>query len=87
MGNAVNDAGGNFWSALGIFIGRLRIAFRRLWNNPLITFSAIISIALGIGAATAMFSIYYEFLLRRLPCLYLKSWLIFPRPAPNPGVW
>jgi len=78
MGNAVNDAGGNFRSASGIFIGRLRIAFRGLWKNPLITVSAIISIALGIGASTAMFSFYDEFLPRshRKRCFrrFAASW-------------
>jgi len=85
VGNAVNDAGGNFRSAPGIFIGRLRIAFRGLWNNPLITVSAIISIALGIGASTAMFSIYDEVLLRRLPVPEPERLVNFSSPGPKPG--
>ena len=67
MKNDVNGADGSIWNAAGIFIGRLRIAFRVLWKNPLITSSAIISIALGIGASVAMFTIFDEYLLRSLP--------------------
>jgi len=62
-----NKRNRNFGTAAGIFLGRLRIAFRGLWKKPLITVSAIISTALGIGAATAMFTIYDEYLLRPLP--------------------
>ena len=43
-----NDESGSIASKIEIFIGRTRIAFRSLRKNPLITISAIISIALGI---------------------------------------
>ena len=69
----------------GIFLGRLRIAFRGLWKKPLITVSAIISIALGIGASTAMFSIYDEFLMRRLPVPEPERLVNFSAPGPKPG--
>ena len=86
MKNEINGAdGGGFLTAPGIFIGRLQIAFRGLWKNPLITVSAIISIALGIGASTAMFTFYDEFLLRRLPVPEPERLVNFSSPGPNPG--
>jgi len=87
MKNDVNEngAGGGFWNAAGIFIGRLRIAFRGLWKNQVITVSAIISIALGIGASTAMFTIYDEYLLRPLPVPNAGRLVNFSAPGPKPG--
>ena len=75
----------SLWTAAGIFLGRLRIAFRGLWKKPLITVSAIISIALGIGAATAMFTIYDEYLLRPLPVPEPGRLVNFSGSVPNPG--
>jgi len=70
---------------MNILLGRLRIAFRGLWKNPLIAVCAIISIALGIGASTAMFTIYDEFLLRRLPVPDAGRLVNFSSPGPKPG--
>ena len=80
-----NDESVSLASKIEIFIGRTRIAFRNLLKNPLITISAIISIALGIGTATAMFSIYDEFLLRHLPVPEPEKLVNFSSPGPKPG--
>ena len=45
----------------------LRHAFRQLVKMPGFTFTAIISVALGIGATTAVFSVVYAILMDPYP--------------------
>jgi putative ABC transport system permease protein len=45
----------------------LRYALRRIGQNPVFTIAAVVTIALGIGVNTALFSVYNEIALRPLP--------------------
>src|SRR5687767_10723008 len=48
-------------------IADLRLAVRGLRRNPLFATVAILSLALGIGANTAIFTLIDQLLLRKLP--------------------
>lgn len=45
----------------------LRFAFRTLFKTPFVTAVAVLSLALGIGANSAIFSLFDQILLRPLP--------------------
>ena len=45
----------------------VRQAFRLFWRTPIITATALLTIALGIGSSTAVFGVVYGVLLRPLP--------------------
>jgi predicted permease len=45
----------------------IRYAFRQLWNNPGFTLTAVVSLALGIGTTTAVFSVVYAVLIEPFP--------------------
>ena len=45
----------------------LQFAFRTLARTPLLTLVVVLSLGLGIGANTAIFSLLHQILLRSLP--------------------
>ena len=62
-----------------------RYAFRNLRRSPLFTIVALLSLALGIGANTAVFTIADQVLLRMLPVKHASELLYFTSPGPNSG--
>src|SRR5438093_1151594 len=45
----------------------ITLAFRTLFRTPFVSVVAVLSLALGIGANAAIFSLFNEMLLRKLP--------------------
>jgi len=45
----------------------MRIALRSLWRKPVFAAAAILTIALGVGANTALFGVIYTVLIQPLP--------------------
>ncbi|MEO5798380.1 MAG: ABC transporter permease [Gemmatimonadales bacterium] len=66
-------------------MGNLRLAFRLLFKTPFVTMVAIASLALGIGANAAIFSLIDQMLLRPLPVVEPARLVNFKSPGPNPG--
>src|ERR1035438_5813261 len=48
-------------------MARLRFAWRSLAKAPLLSLTVVLSVALGIGANTAIFSLFHQILLNSLP--------------------
>jgi predicted permease len=63
----------------------LRLAFRTLFKSPFVTLVAILSLALGIGANSAIFSLFDQILLRPLPVPNPHELVNLQAPGPKPG--
>ena len=63
----------------------LRLAVRALRATPVVTTVAILSLALGIGANTAIFSIVDSLLLRALPVERPEQLVLLTRSTPGGG--
>ena len=66
-------------------MGSLKFAFRTLFKSPFVTLVAILSLALGVGANTAIFSLYNRVMLRPLPVERPSELVNFKAPGPKPG--
>ncbi|HEY7789102.1 MAG TPA: ABC transporter permease [Vicinamibacterales bacterium] len=63
----------------------LKFALRTLFRTPFVTVVAIISLALGIGATAAIFSLFNQILLRPLPVSHPDQLVNLSAPGPMPG--
>ena len=69
-----------------LFFRDLRFAFRGLRKTPLFTGIAITSLALGIGANTAIFSLFDQVLVRSLGVKQPERLVWFQAAGPNRGI-
>ena len=65
-------------STMSVFLQELRYAVRRLMRSPLFSLVAVLTLTIGIGANTAIFSLVNGILLKPLP---------FENPDELVGVW
>ena len=63
----------------------LKLALRTLFKTPFVTLVAIVSLALGIGANAAIFSIFNRILLQSLPVDQPDRLVTLQSPGPKPG--
>lgn len=63
----------------------LKFALRMLFRTPFVTLIAIVSLSLGIGANTAIFSLFNQMLLRALPVQEPDRLINLAAPGPKPG--
>jgi predicted permease len=63
----------------------LKFAFRTLFKTPFVTVVAILSLALGIGANAAIYSLFNQMLLAPLPVVHPAQLVNFGGNSVNPG--
>jgi putative ABC transport system permease protein len=63
----------------------LKLALRTLLRTPFVTMVAVLSLALGIGANAAIFSLFNQMLLRTLPVQEPQRLVNFRSPGPKAG--
>ncbi len=64
---------------------KLKLAFRTLFKTPFVTTVAVLSLALGIGANAAIYSIFNEVLRQPLPVPHPDELVNLGAPGPKPG--
>ena len=66
-------------------MSNLKLAFRTLFKTPFVTTIAALSLALGIGANTAIYSLFDQMLRRPLPVYKPDDLVNLAVPGPSPG--
>src|SRR5690349_10399311 len=67
------------------FLNDVRLAFRGLRRSPLFAAVAILSLSLGIGANTAIFTLLDQILLRKLPVKAPDELVMLHQEGPHNG--
>jgi putative ABC transport system permease protein len=73
------------WPRVEDFVADARFAFRTLRKSPGFTAIVILTLALGIGANTAIFSVVYAVLLRPLPFRDASQLVVLRETTPKVG--
>jgi predicted permease len=71
--------------SIGDPMRELSLAFRRLRGTPFVTIVAVLSLGLGIGANTAVFSLFNQVLLKPLPVAAPDALVNLASPGPKNG--
>ena len=71
------------WPVIEVMLADLKLAFRRLRKSPGFTATALLLLAIGIGASTAIFSVIDGVLLRPLPYPYSEQLVALRHTAPG----
>ena len=66
-------------------INDLKLAVRGLFRSPLFSIVAILSLSIGIGANTAIFTLIDQILLRKLPVKNPEQLVMLYQEGPHPG--
>ena len=64
---------------------RFKLALRGLIKNPFVTLIATVSLALGLGANAAMFSLFHQILIRDIPVAAPDRLVNLSAPGPKQG--
>jgi predicted permease len=76
---------------MGMLLNDIRYALRLMRRSPGFTAVAVSSLALGIGANTAIYSLFYTIMLRQLPVEHPEQLVELVRDSPAelhwPGYW
>lgn len=68
-------------------MGDVRLALRRVLGSPALTLLIVATFALGIGANTAVFSLFDQVILRTMPVKDPGSLVLLHTPGPNSGLF